>query len=281
MPLHRESLAIADHGVEISRQPGKPLILLTRMASGDGGVWDKIWEPLARCYSVASFGLRMPSTERLDSPADVFRDYARECVEVAAGLGFDRFHILGWNGGTHVALRCAVDFPARLESCILFGPFRELADMRAIHKGIEFMRVMLESRDRELYVYYWFMAGLSPDFVERHFDEVERMVAARLRGDSFVALDVDRIMKWVRALRRSWVSDEELAGIAVPTLVVATELDTWHAGPTVTMAREVHARIPGSRLAVIENAGPLVLLENPDIFMDVAEPFVREVAGGR
>jgi pimeloyl-ACP methyl ester carboxylesterase len=136
---------------------------------------------------------------------------------------------------------------------------------------------MLECGDRELYAYYWFMGGLSPAFVAHRFDEVERMVAARVAGDRFLALDVERAMRWIRALRGSHVSDEELGRLTAPVLVVAHTEDRWHAGPTVEMAERVHARIPGSRFASMQGFGSLVLLEAPEVFLAAAEPFFDDV----
>jgi pimeloyl-ACP methyl ester carboxylesterase len=149
---------------------------------------------------------------------------------VATFLGFEKFHIFGWNGGTQIAMRCAVNFADHIQSCILLDPFFELADMRKVNKAIEFKRVLFEHPQRELYAYYWVMAGLSSGFIGQHFDQVEKMVAARMKGDKFVKTDPDVFINWVRALRRNWITDEEFGRIRAPTLVMATELDNWHAG---------------------------------------------------
>ena len=132
--------------------------------------------------------------------------------------------------------------------------------------------------NRELYAFYWVMAGLSPNFIENNFDEVEKMVAARMSGDKFVKSDPDRFIAWVRALRKNWLSDEEYSRITAPTLVMATELDNWHAGPTVSMAEAVHQRIENSRLEIIEGYGGHFLVEDPDKFLDELRPFKALVA---
>ena len=103
------------------------------------------------------------------------------------------------------------------------------------------------------------------------------MVAARMKGDKFVKTDPDAFIKWVRALRRNWITDEELGRITAPTLVMATELDNWHAGPSVSMAQEVCDRILGAELKIIDGFGGHFLVENPAKFMEIAEPFIRSV----
>jgi pimeloyl-ACP methyl ester carboxylesterase len=85
-------------------------------------------------------------------------------------------------------------------------------------------------------------------------------------------------MRWVRALRRNWISGEEFSRIGAATLILATGLDRWNAGPSVAMAKAVHARIRGSQLAVIEDAGGHFLIEQPERFLDLAGPFLSRVA---
>ncbi len=278
MMVEKEVVNADGISVNLTRQAGKPLIILMRMASQAMGIWDTIWRDFARYYTVANFDLQgLPGVRRIDTPGDGFRQLAQNCVQVATFLEFDKFHIFGWNGGTQIAMRCAVDFADRILSCILLDPFFELADMRKVNKAIEFKRVLFEHPNRELYAYYWVMAGLSSEFIEQHFDQVEKMVAARMKGDKFIKTDPDAFINWVRALRRNWITDEEFGRITIPTLIMATELDHWHAGPSVSMAREVCDRIPGAELKIIEGFGGHFLVENPAKFMEIAEPFIRSV----
>jgi pimeloyl-ACP methyl ester carboxylesterase len=83
----------------------------------------------------------------------LFGIFADRCARVADGLGYEGFHVFGWIGGTHVALRCAIEFPHLVRSLTLLGPFHPLADMRLIEKQLEFRRVMLTQPDRELYAF--------------------------------------------------------------------------------------------------------------------------------
>src|SRR3954471_13950828 len=98
----------------ITRRPGKPLILLVRMASRGLGGWDGIWDFLANHFTVAQFDLKMPSVEALEQPLGVFKSLAHDCVAMAEALGHKSFHMFGWTGGAHVALRASIDFPDRV-----------------------------------------------------------------------------------------------------------------------------------------------------------------------
>ncbi len=272
-----EIVEAAGFDVEISGDRSKPLMILTRMAGKDGGIWDPIWHHFEDRFTVANFDLRMPGPDGLDDGRGMFTGFGDDCANVAAALGHDRFHIFGWNGGTHVAMRCAADHPDKVASCLLLCPFREMPDMRGVEKGIEFMRVMMANGDALLYSHYFYMAGVSDHFIETRFDEIADMAERRAAGDKFVTLDLDRLTRWIRGLRRDWIDDDELRAITAPTMVVATGLNRWHAGPTVPMAEAVAGLIPNADLAVMDRAGPLVLLEDPDGFAARVAPFLDSV----
>lgn len=267
-------------GVEvcISRQADKPLMLLVRMASRGMGVWDHSWDDLSRHFSVAQFDLKMPSLDEMSKPREAFGRLAKSCVDVAAGLGYDQFHLLGWTGGAHVALCCAADFPRHLKSITLVAPFFRLEERRSLEMATEFMRVLMESGGREIYAYYWFMAGLSPSFVADHFSEIQAWVRARLDGDRFMQFDTAPAMEWIRTLRSFSLTDAELARIEIPSLIVGPELDSAHIGPNARMAEELHQRIPGARLEIAKGLGSLFPIEAPETFRALSHEFFARVS---
>lgn len=273
---------VAGVDVRITRGAGKPLLLLIRMASGGMGIWDAIWNDLARRYTVANFDLVGSAGLSEDmSPRERFLRLAERNVEVAVALGFETFHVFGWYGGTHVALACAHAHPRRIRSAILLDPFFQLPDPRKLDRAIAFKRRLFESDDRTLYAYYWVMAGFSSGFLETHFDVVDRLAQARIAADRFVSLDVDKWLRWVHALRSNWLTDEELAAMHVPMLVLATELDSWHAGPTLGMAEALVTRLPSAQLAIIEGYGTFFFIEAPAVFEHHAGPFLDRCALAR
>jgi pimeloyl-ACP methyl ester carboxylesterase len=168
--------------------------------------------------------------------------------------------------------------PQRVVSSLLLDPFFELPDPRKLERAIAFKRRLFEDDDRTLYAYYWVMAGFSPAFLEREFDVVDRLAQARVAADRFVTLDPERWMRWVRALRTNWLSDEELAGMRMPTLVLATSLDGWHAGPTIGMAQALVSRLPDARLSAIEGYGTFFFIERPALFREHAAAFLEDQA---
>lgn len=266
--------------VTLSGDGSKPLILPTRMASAEFGIWDAVWDDLARDHTVATFDL--VGAARLDAdmaPRDRFLALAEAQARIARRLGFERYSLFGWYGGCHVALAGLIAGGARIDACLLLDPFFELPDMRKVEAGVAFKRALFEHPDRTLYARYWVMAGFSPAFMERRFDVVERLARARVEKDRFVTLDTGRWLRWVRALRTNWATDDELAAIATPVHVLATELDGWHAGPTVGMAQALCDRLPSAELTVLPGVGTFVFIEDPARFREAAGPFLARRAG--
>ena len=89
------------------------------------------------------------------------------------------------------------------------------------------------------------------------------------------AQPADGIHRGIQSLKSRPDSTPLLAGIACPTLVVVGAEDQI---TNVDDARRMHGRIPGAELAVIEGAGHLSNLEQPEQFSRALAAFLSRVA---
>lgn len=259
-----EKRILHDRVVHITQKRDAGLVMLVRLAGRDGGVWDNLWERLAEEFSVANVDLGPPGGIE-DDPGRVLATFADAVAQIGATLSHGRpFHIVGWTGGTQIALQMAARHRSKLASMTLITPVCEAGDMRQTEAGLDMIEALLRNGDWPLYTRFWFMAGLSDAFLQDNFDAVERMVARRLDGDSFVSLNIETAMHWMRGLRRNWLSAEQLGQIDLPTLIIGGGLNRWHAGPSREMAGALHSAIPASRLEMFDDLGSLMLLEAPD-----------------
>lgn len=275
----RELLTVGGTEVEITRSPDKPLMLLSRMAARKAGVWDGIWDRLCTHFSVANFGIALPDQPDIDRMGDFFQEIAQTTADVAEGLGYDRFHIFGWAGGTHVALQCLADYPGKVASATLLGAFHPPADMRMVDKQLAFRQVMFTQPDRVLYAYYWYLTMFSPQWAAANFDKVEALAERRAKTDGLLARPAEEIMQWDRGLYRQWVDDVRLGAIGAPVHLIGIDANINNAGPTIEMAKSLHDKIPTSELTVLPDARAMILHEDPDRFMAAAMPFFKKVAG--
>lgn len=274
MNIERKELNVNGIPVLMTENPGQPLLMLVRNAARHMGLWDKIWEPLSRYFTLVNYDTTPANIEKFNSHIELFHHYSQEAVDVATGLGYEHFHILGWQGGAQIALRTIIDFPQHIDSCMLLGANYIPAETRPHEKMEQFWSAILERGDLELYTYWWLLNSFTPDYVEAHFDEIERLVNVRIDVDRG-RLDTTRILKLVRMLRQQPASEEELANIKVPTLIVAP------AFTRLSALRKLNALIKSSQLAIIPGNGVFVLLEDPDAFMWAVGPFLRAAVRGQ
>ena len=71
---------------------------------------------------------------------------------------------------------------------------------------------------------------------------------------------------------REWDIMDRLGEIAVPALVTGGQYDECRP----SHLREVHARIPGSRLEIIPDASHLSFVERPEVFIPIVDDFMAE-----
>ncbi|MBW2060641.1 MAG: alpha/beta hydrolase [Deltaproteobacteria bacterium] len=276
MTIAKEQRTVEKHKVYITESPDKPLMALIRMAAGGMGLWDKVWPFLTEYFTVASIDLPAPALDKFDSTSELFKHVGGNVIKVTQGLGYDKFHIFGWTGGAQVALRCLVDFPDHILSAILMGAVDLPEERRPLEKSSEILKVILDHGDLELYTYFWLLSQHTPGYTEEHFDRIQALVDARLKADRG-RLDTQRVLKWIKAIRQQVASDEELAAINVPTLLVAPAFEAF---PLLAHVRRLQTKIKTSEMALIPGGGSMVLSEAPDKFMAAAGKFIRAVAKG-
>ncbi|MDP2920567.1 MAG: alpha/beta hydrolase, partial [Dehalococcoidia bacterium] len=271
MALQKQELTVKGLPVTITENPDQPLLMLVRMAARGMRLWDRVWDHFASYYTVANFDLPAEAIDRFDSSQPLMEYYARLTVEVAQDLGFNRFHLFGWGGGARVALRCLVDYPDRLHSCIVFGFGDRPPDPRAVRKNAEVVDLILDSGNLELYTYNWILNSVSQQFALEHFDEIEKLVAARMEADKG-RMDTRNVKKWIYLLRRPPATIEELQKVTVPTLLVT---------PDSSFVAQLHQAMPSSQVAVIPGSRQFVMVEDPGAFIAAVGPFMRAAARGK
>jgi pimeloyl-ACP methyl ester carboxylesterase len=200
----------------------------------------------------------------------LFRGLGDRCVQVAAGLGHDRFHYFGWTGGAALGLHLLVDQPDRLRSAILLGTIFPGAERRHVDRHLDVLGTLLTHGGLEVYTWWWLTNSVTGTYLEEHYDELAAMVDRRLSADATRRLDPDRVLRWLRVLFHPEITPAELAGVRTPTLVVATPGD-------VQSARRLRAAIPTAELAFVP--GPAFApYEMPDTFLAAIGPFLRAAA---
>jgi len=197
---------------------------------------------------------------------------ARDVETVADAVGAARFRLLGHSMGGMVARRVALDRPDRVEALVLMstaaGPPKGLdPDL------VDFGAALALDDWSELTRMLDAVAPLRTAAYQRVIDEREGFA-------EFIA------WKWSRVAPPMWaalapqiarepVDLDRLRELTCPTLVIVGDLDVAFYDGSLAIAEVV----PGSRLAVIGDAGHHPQFEQPDAWLDAVTLFLDEVDG--
>jgi 3-oxoadipate enol-lactonase len=203
------------------------------------------------CDSSSSTDHRLKSV-----PPATMEDMARDVAALMDELKIDSAIICGLSMGCYVAFDFIHIFPSRVKALVLCGPrapgpdeaekaSREAQAQRVLHEGMGFA---VESISKSLLAAATFRD--KPDVVAR----VTEMV---LQTDPNGAAAAQRGM----AARRDYSDD--LPNIKVPALIIAGREDGVR---TPADAEFIERGVKGSQLVVIDDAGHLMNMEQPEAF---------------
>jgi pimeloyl-ACP methyl ester carboxylesterase len=222
---------------------------------------------------VVTFDLRGhgDSEQPTDAGAYSFDRLAADAVAVADALGLERFRLLGHSMGGMVARRLVLAHPDRVEALVLMdtssGPPEGIdptlvdaaADL-ALTDGMAALRIVLDEID---------VLGSEADQRVRAtrpgYDEFNARKWARVAPVAYATL--------VREIVRQPQQLAAMAAIECPTLVIVGDQDARFVDDAHAMA----ATIPGARLVVVPDAGHSPQFENPDVWFDAVDHFLRRV----
>jgi proline-specific peptidase len=227
---------------------------------------------------------------RSDRPGNpalwVIDRFVEELAQVREALGLDRVHLFGSSWGGILALQYALDRKPELRSLILCGSPasmpRWIADCEELlrEQPAEVVKVI---RDHEasgftacpeyqaaiLGFYREHLCRLDPwpAGLERTFAEFGNEVYGTMNGPSEFS---------VIGNLRTWDVMDRLGEITAPALLIGGRYDECRPEHLADM----HQRMPGSQLAIIEDASHLCFAEQPAEFNAVVNAFLDRTDGG-
>jgi 2-hydroxy-6-oxonona-2,4-dienedioate hydrolase len=247
---------------------GAPLLLL----HGTGGhceAYSRNLAPLSQHFRTIAFdfaGHGLTTHTRRDLEID---DYVEQTIGVMDALGIEQAHLSGESLGGWVAARLAARHPARVRRMILNTPggtlvnpvvmdrIRTLSQAAADDPSEERIRARLE----------WLMAD--PSSVTDELVDIRRTLYSRPGfAESMRHL---LCLQDVEVRTRNLLTDDELASIAAPTMVVWTSDDP--SGPAAE-GRAIRERIPGAAFTFIDGAGHWPQWEQAATFNDLHLSFM-------
>ena len=248
---------------------GEPLLWVTGFAVG-ADVFGPVLPLFAPHFDCVTYDNRAAGRSSVPLLPTSMPELAADAVRVLDALGIDAAHVHGVSMGGMVAQELALRFPDRVRSLVLQGsspggPLSAATPLRgAAALGVQRLPVAQETRRRAAVA-----AIFSPAYVAAHPDQVtghlQRLGADRagVRG----------------ALLHLWASTwhdtvARLPSLLAPTLVLHGALDAL---TPVANARLLARLLPHAELAVVEGAGHLPLLEQPEAMRDLVLAWLDRV----
>ena len=244
------------------------LVVLLHGIGGNKRNWHPNLAAFAQQFHVAAWDARgYGESDDYDGTLD-FDDFRRDLARVLDHFGADKAHLVGLSMGGRIAASFHGAYPERVASLVLCDT----------HLG--FAHFSAEERDR-------FVAlRKDPLVAGKEPRDIAPVVARTLIGDMAHTEAYDALVDSMSRLHKdSYIKSIEASvgldhanlyeGVAVPTLVLVGALDRL---TPPAMARDIQSRIHGARLSIIEDAGHLANIEQPEAFDTAVLTFLREVA---
>ena len=253
--------------------PGARLWCIDTGGSGDAVVFlhagtgsSQVWEHQIPAFTVAGF--RIVACDRrgygrttIESEAKAAPATAADDVEqLAQALGLSRFHLVGTAAGGIVALDYALSFSSRLRSLVVANSIGGVQDpdylemSRRLRPSPQFEALPVDFRE------------LGPSYRADNPGGVARWVALEHVSRAPGAAAPPQPMK-------NRITFAALESLAVPTLLITGDADLY-TPPAVL--RLFAARIKGSAMTVLPEAGHSAYWEQPERFNAAVLAFLRQ-----
>jgi len=285
--LAREQLADADslfldvNGLEVHYKivgQGQPGLLLLHGFGASVWSWREIMSPLARYGTVVAFDRPAFGLTERPLPGEWYgpSPYATDAqVQLTVGmldqLGMQRAVLIGNSAGGTIAILTALRFPERVQALILVSPaVREGGGMPSWAGPL--LRSPQLRRLGSLAVRSY--AARLERSLPTAWHDPSKVTAEVLDGYKrpLQAEDWDRAFWEYLATARPTDVEGQLHRIAMPTLVVTGDDDTWI--PTAQSVR-LAGVVPAGEVAVIPECGHVAMDECPAQFLEAVSYFLE------
>jgi len=245
---------------------GEPLILIHGLAD-DHRAWRRALPALVLRHRVLMYDLRGHGGTSLGRPEDTLAQLGADLASLMDATGVDGAHVAGFSLGGTIAMRMAIDHPARVRGLVLVATSSRVG--RAAADWYQQRVDMVKRDDPQL------PATLERDAADVYAESASELPDGLLirRQSTADPHGYGNACAAMAALNATPL-DPELSRISAPTLIVASDLDR-HCPPKA--AEIIAAGIKGSRLEIIPGAGHPIPVEKPRELAASVNSFLAEI----
>ena len=234
--------------------PALPPILLIHGAGGSRLDWPGA---LRRIPGRQVLTVDLPGHGKSTGPGrEQIADYAADVAGLLAGLAIPRVVVVGHSMGGAVTLRLALSYPDRVAGLVLLGSGARLR----VHPDILKLVVSDPASTTAFIVAQEYASGTAQASLDRGQRLLQAVDPTVIYGD-YSACDHFDVMA-------------ELGQIAAPTLVIVGAEDRF---TPVKYGEYLARNIPRAQLLVIERAGHMVMLEQPEVVSKAVQEWLEQL----
>ena len=247
---------------------GAPVVLLHGFPF-NRSMWNEQIAALAPSFRVIAPDLRGHGETTVTKAPATMDELARDVVALMDALGISRAAVCGLSMGGYAALALCKMFPARVRA-LVFADTRAHADTQEAKDNREQQAQKALSEGMTAIADAMLPKLLSPATLARRSEVVERV------REMIVNTNPQGAASAQRGMAQRFDHTASLSRILSPTLIIVGSED---AITPVTDAETMHREIDGSRLEVIEGAGHVSNIEQPDSFNRALTTFLGDLEG--
>ena len=244
-----------------------PPIVLSHSFLCSGEMWGPQLGPLSERYRVVNIDQRGHGRSGEATGRFEIYDLVDDVVSVLDRLEIERAVWGGLSIGGMIAMRAALRYPERMCGLIIVDSH---AGRETTYKKIKYRAMNLGAK---LIGLRPFLPAVNPLMFGRTTLEDNPGLVEEW-GERFSSVHLPSISATLGALMRRDDVVDRLGSVQVPTLVIVGDEDV---SLPVEYSREIVTAIPGARLVVVEKAGHLSALEQPEAVTDAMLKFLDEV----
>ncbi len=260
MPFARISGTV--HHYRIDGTSSKPALLFSNSLGTDLRIWDAVAAGLSDRFQVVLYDKRGHGLTDAPEPPYSARGLAGDVVGLLDALQIDHAVVCGVSVGGIIAQALALHYPERVRALILCDTGARIGTVESWQQRIEMVRAGGLQSLVGMTMERWFSKG----FHER--------CPADIRGyaNMLLATNMQGYIGTCGALRDADFRSD-LSRVKHPTLVVVGAEDI--ATPP-GLGRELAGLIPGAQFSIVDGAGHLPCIEQPNLLVERLMRFLQE-----
>ena len=256
------AVSYTDEGLE-----NAPVIIFIHGFPFNKEMWNKQLEALSESFRVIAYDVRGHGNSYSGTDDFSIELFVNDLLLLMDALEIEKTTLCGLSMGGYIALKAMENFPHRFDSLVLCDTSCAADSPEAKEKRMKAIEIILEKG----------VAKFADDSIKNFFAPEsfikKKDVIAEVR-EIMVNTTEKSVIKTLLALSRRLETCSTLCKIKVPVLILVGEEDKITPPEAAQfMQNEIH----GSVMSVIENAGHLSNLENPDQFNEQLIKFLEKI----